>query len=181
MPRKSRNDWLRAALRRLARDGVDRVLVEPLAKDMGVTKGSFYWHFRDRADLLDAMLERWAEIATEAVITQAEAAGSEPLARLERLVGLATEGFDAELELALRDWARRDAAVAAALEEVDRRRMAYLRQLLREAGFEAVDAEARAFLLYSALLGDQLLPNAHGRFRRKRVLREVFEILARPR
>ena len=178
MPRKSREDWLRAALRRLVREGVEGVRVEPLAKEMGVTKGSFYWHFNDRADLLDAMLETWAERATEAVIAQAETAGSEPLARLERLTSLATQGFDAELELALRDWGQRDPAVAATLEKVDRRRMAYLRRLLTEAGFEPVQAQARAFLLYSSLLGDRLLSGPHGRFSRKRILREAFEIVA---
>jgi AcrR family transcriptional regulator len=178
MPKKSRNDWLRAGLRQLARVGIDGVRVEPLAQEMGVTKGSFYWHFSDRAELLDAMLDEWAETATEAVIAQAETAGSGPHARLERLTTIATEGFDAELELALRDWGRRDSAVAAVLDEVDGRRMEYLRKLLRESGFEAAEAEARAFLLYSALLGDHLLPRSHGRFSRKRVLRMAFELLA---
>ena len=180
MAKKSRSDWLRAGLRRLARDGVDGVRVEPLAQEIGVTKGSFYWHFGDRAELLDAMLEEWAETATEAVIAQAETAGSRPHARLERLTRIATEGFDAELELALRDWGRRDSSVRAVLDEVDRRRMSYLRQLLRESGIEAAEAEARAFLLYSALLGDHLLSRSHGRFSRKRVLQLAFELLASP-
>ena len=178
MSKRSREDWLRAGLRRLAREGIEGVRVEPLAEEIGVTKGSFYWHFGDRADLLQAMLEEWSLTATEAVIAQAEASGGGPHARLERLTHIAIEGFDSQLELALRDWARRDAEVAAVLEEVDRRRMGYLRQLFREAGFEPVETEARAFLLYAALLADPVLPEAHGRFSRKRVLERALELLA---
>jgi len=178
MPKKNRSDWLRAALRRLARHGIEGVRVEPLAEDLGVTKGSFYWHFGDRADLLAAMLENWSETATEAVIAQAEEAGAEPQARLLRLTAIASEGFDAQLELALRDWGRHDRSVGRVLEAVDRRRVDYLRQLLRESGFEPIEVEARAFLLYSALLGDALLPPDHGRFSRKRVLRESVQLLA---
>jgi AcrR family transcriptional regulator len=177
MSKKSRSDWLRAGLRRLARQGLDGVRVEPLAKDLGVTKGSFYWHFRDRGDLLAAMLEEWSETATEAVIHQAEAAGAEPHARLERLTTIASEGFDAQLELALRDWGRRDRSACRVVEEVDGRRIEYVRRLLRESGFEPLEIEARAFLVYSALLGHALLPQDHGRFSRKRVLRESIRLL----
>jgi AcrR family transcriptional regulator len=178
MSKKSRSDWLRAGLRRLARHGVEGVRVEPLAKDLGVTKGSFYWHFGDRGDLLAAMLQEWSESATEAVIQQAEQAGSAPRARLERLTMIASEGFDSQLELALRDWGRRERSVGRVVDEIDARRMDYVRQLLRESGFEGIEVEARAFLLYSALLGYALLPHKHGRFSRKRVLSESVKLLA---
>jgi AcrR family transcriptional regulator len=177
MPKKNRGDWIRAGLRRLARSGVESVRVEPLARDLGVTKGSFYWHFSDRAGLLGAMLEEWAETATEAVIARAEGAGSEPRARLERLTAIARADFDGRLELALRDWGRHDRAVRRVLDEVDGRRLGYLRRLLREAGFGPMDAEARAFLLYSVLFGDSLLAHAHGRFGRERVLRESLALI----
>ena len=179
--RKQRDDWVRAGLRRLARQGIDGVRVEPLAKDLGVTKGSFYWHFGDRPDLLSAMLETWSKIATEAVIEQAEEAGEEPQARLARLTTIASEGFDARLELALRDWGRRDPAVGRVVDEIDGRRMDYLRQLLRESGFAPIDVEARAFLIYSVLLGHALLPQEHGRFGRKRVLDEAMRLVAAKR
>ncbi len=178
MSKKNRSDWLRAALRRLARHGIEGVRVEPLAKDLGVTKGSFYWHFGDRKDLLDALLDEWSETATESVIDRAEEAGTDPLARLERLTMIASEGFNAQLELALRDWGRRDRLVGRVIEEVDGRRMDYVRQLLRESGFEPIEVETRAFLLYSALLSYALLPPDHGRFSRKRVLRETVQLLA---
>jgi AcrR family transcriptional regulator len=180
MPRKTRHDWIRAGLRRLARHAIDGVRVEVLAKDLGVTKGSFYWHFSDRAELLEALLEEWAETATEAVIALAEAAGSDPHRRRERLTVIATEGFDADLESALRDWGRHDAAAGRVLAEIDRRRLDYLRQLLRESGFEAAETEARAFLMYAVVLANHQIPDAHGRFSRKRILRESFDLLASP-
>ncbi len=164
----------------MARGGIDHVRVEPLAKELDVTKGSFYWHFTDRTALLDAMLQEWAEVATEAVIGQAEEAGAEPEARLRRLTTIASEGFDAQLELALRDWGRRDEAVSRTLGEVDDRRMSYLRKLLRESGFAAIDVEVRAFLLYSAVLGDALRPHARGRLGRKRLLDEAVALLVAP-
>jgi len=176
--KKNRSDWLRAGLRRLARHGIEGVRVEPLARDLRVTKGSFYWHFANRGDLLAAMVQEWSETATEAVIQQAEAAGAEPHARLERLTTIASEGFHPQLELAMRDWGRRDRSVGRVVEEIDGRRMDYVRQLLRESGFEPIEIEARAFLLYSALLGYALLPHDHGRFSRKRVLRQSVQLLA---
>lgn len=173
----ARSDWVEAGLAALGREGPDGLRIDRLADALGVTKGSFYWHFGDRAELLDAMLEEWAEAATEAVIERAEGAGSEPGARLARLAAIATEGFEGRLELALRDWGRRDRAVGRVLDGVDGRRLGYLRQLLRGAGFAPLEAEARAFLLYSALFGNALLPHAHGRFGRGRVLRESVALL----
>ncbi len=176
--KKSRPDWTRAGLRRLAASGIEAVRIEPLAKELGVTKGSFYWHFRDRGELLTAMLEEFAAVATEGVIDQAEQAGFDAAARLERLTKVATRGFDAKLELALREWSRNDPAAGKVLDKIDRRRLGYLRELLQAVGFEALEAETRAFLFYSSLLGNDLLPAAHGRYSRKRVLQKSFEILS---
>jgi AcrR family transcriptional regulator len=177
--KRSRQDWVREGLRRLAVHGVDGVRVEPLAKDLGVTKGSFYWHFADREALLDAMLEDWSAWATEDVIVRADQAGSEPLERLERLMEIVLEFFDGDLEFELRAWARRDERAARIFEQVDRRRTSYVRDLFREEGFDAAESETRAFLLYSTLFGNYLIPKAHGRSSRKRVLRESIDLLLR--
>ena len=171
-------DWSRAGLDRLAREGLDGVRVEVLAKDLGVTKGSFYWHFRDRQALLDSMLAQWALSATDEVIAAAERSGPDAERRLARLVEISTAGFDAPLELALRAWGRVDPKVGAEIEAVDGRRLATLRGLLKELGFEGAAAEARGFLLYTALFGAALLPESHGRTSRRRVMDEVFEILS---
>lgn len=177
MAQVSPDDWIRAGLTRLRHHGIEAVRVEPLARELGVTKGSFYWHFRDRPALLDAMLARWVENATDAVIREADEAGDAAEDRLRRLTRIATADFDGEFELALREWGRRDPAVERALTRVAERRLGYLRSLLRDAGHPPAEAEARAFLLYSALLGHHLLPEAHGRISRRRVLRESLELL----
>ena len=177
MENKDRDQWIEAGLTCLGLHGIEGVRVEPLAKQLGVTKGSFYWHFRNREDLHNAMLEEWAASATDAVIERSESAGTDSKARLERLLLIAAEGFEGKVELGLRNWAQGDSRVAEAVEGVDRKRMSYLRRLLCESGFTPVEAEARGFLVYSMLLGDYFLPDAHGRFSRKRVLRECFELL----
>jgi AcrR family transcriptional regulator len=178
VPKRNPMDWSRAGLKRLAEQGLDGVRVEVLAKDLGVTKGSFYWHFRDRQALLDSMLQQWERSATDEVIAATERSGPEAASRLARLVEISTAGFDAPLELALRAWGRSDSKIGAVIEAVDARRLATLRALLKELGFKGVAAEARAFLLYSALFGAALLPDSHGRTSRRRVLDEVFEILS---
>lgn len=180
MAKQSRKEWIRAGLRCLAESGIDGVRVEPLAKSLGVTKGSFYWHFVDRAELLDAMLEDWAEVATEGVIAAAERSSDEPMARLKRLTEIAAQGYWTGLELALRDWARRDPAVSAIVDGVDRRRMDFVRDLMRAVGFDAVETETRTYLLYASLIGKDLVTDSHGRFSRKRVLREAVELLTSP-
>jgi len=179
-PKKSPMDWSRAGLVRLADQGLDGVRVEVLAKDLGVTKGSFYWHFRDRQALLESMLQQWERSATDDVIVATERSGPDAAIRLARLVEISTGGFDASLELALRAWGRSDVKIASVIEAVDKRRLATLRGLLKELGFEGASVEARAFLLYSALFGAALLPPAHGRYSRRSVMEEVFEILSGP-
>jgi len=180
MAKQSRKDWVRAGLQRLAERGIEAVRVEVLAKTLGVTKGSFYWHFKDRAELLDAMLEDWAHVATENVIATTERASSDPELRLKRLIEIASEGYFTDLELALRNWARNEPAVGKIVDEVDRRRMDFVRGLMRELGFGAAETEARTYLLYASLLGKDLLADAHGRFGRKRVLRDSVELLTSP-
>ncbi|MBA3461725.1 MAG: TetR/AcrR family transcriptional regulator [Deltaproteobacteria bacterium] len=158
---RSRQDWLEAAVVALAKSGVDGVRVEALARTMGVTKGSFYWHFTDQRALLDAVLGFWAEQGTRAIIEEVEAAGGTAAARLRRLWDVVS-GPDLGPELALRDWARRDRRAAAAVAAVDGERVAYLRRLFRELGCDRRDAEARSLLLYSLLVGSYFIRASHG-------------------
>ena len=150
--RLSREAWIDAAIERLVAHGVEAVKIEPLAKALGVTKGSFYWHFADRGALLAAMLERWRTQATNAIIAEVEGAGGDAEARLRRL-SARTARQDGRLDNAIRAWAASDPVPRAALAEIDAARAAYLEKLYREIGFDARAARARASFVYQALVG----------------------------
>lgn len=175
--RTPKSAWITAALRALAEGGPDRVRVDVLAKCLGVTRGGFYWHFDDRPALLDAALEHWEQISVDAVIADVDAVGDDGDARdrLRRLVALGAErGELLELDLAVRDWARRDPAVAARLQRVDERRLAYLRELFGAFVADPGDVEARCLVLLSLWVADRFLPAGHGVRRRAEVRRTAL-------
>ena len=138
-------DWIRAGLVLLARDGIDAVRVEPLAEQLNVTKGSFYWHFKDRAALHTAMLGAWQQTATREIIKLVEAEKRDARRRLSRLIELATANSKAaRLETAMRSWAQHDGAAGKALASVDAERLEFVASLLRDAGLEGPTAALRA-------------------------------------
>jgi AcrR family transcriptional regulator len=152
--RIGRDEWIREALKLLLAEGIAGVRVEPLALRLKVTKGSFYWHFKDRAALHAAMLEHWRRIATRAIAERVDQAGGTPRAKLRRLIGFGTSGVaPGTLETAMRGWARHDATVAAAIAAADDERIAYVSGLLRALGIKPGVADVRARILYLALIG----------------------------
>src|ERR1700749_917412 len=125
-----RSTWIEAALKALAAGGPDAIRVEALAGDLGVSKGGFYWHFKDRGALLEEMLDTWEQSVVGDVIAEGESESGEPLAKLRHLFELASSAPDLlPVELALRDWSRRDKGVAARLHRIDNQRMEYMRSL----------------------------------------------------
>jgi AcrR family transcriptional regulator len=150
-PRLSRDSWIDAALELLLRSGPEAVAVQPLARKLGTTKGSFYWHFASRDDLLRAALERWETVATDDVIASVESRSDDPRARAELLVEAVTSGQSPGELLLLAGTEHPD--VAAAVERVTRRRIEYVARLLRSAGLTAAVAQRRATLAYAAYLG----------------------------
>jgi AcrR family transcriptional regulator len=155
--------WVAGALDALAAGGIDAVRVEPLAKALNVTKGSFYWHFADRRALIDAMLAQWAE-ARIAAIREQTAGGrtgkESPTVVLLRLADLYTRHGNTRglaIELAIRAFARGDEGAAQAVRSVDTERLAHVTALFEKIGWPAADAKARAVLFYSYLFGQSLL------------------------
>jgi len=138
-------------LTELAAHGVDGVRVEVLAKRLGVTKGSFYWHFKDRDALLASALERWRRRATLALIEHADR--GTPADRLRRILHAPFAGRRAaqaaNVELALRLWGRSDARARATIEEVDELRLSHIAKVFSEAGIAAEQARAYAVLAYA--------------------------------
>jgi AcrR family transcriptional regulator len=168
--RTPRSTWIEEGLRALAAGGPDAVRIEPLAKALGVTRGGFYWHFQDRRALLDAMLDAWERIAVEDAIERVADAG-DARARLRRLFKLASGSADLlTIDLAVRDWARRDPAVAERLRRVDNRRMDYLRAQFGAFCTDEEEVEVRAMLAFSVWIADHFVAADHGTRSRSHVL-----------
>jgi AcrR family transcriptional regulator len=160
--RTPRSNWIEAGLQALAAGGPGAVRVEALAQALGVTKGGFYGHFPDRNALLQEMLEVWERKATDETIERVQRKGGDVRTRLRR-AGVLT--FSPELlpvDLAIRDWARYDAAVAERLRRVDNRRMAYLRLLFSEISRNKDEAEARSMLAFTLMIGHHFMAADHG-------------------
>ena len=180
--RLGRAEWIREAGVVLGETGVEAVRVEPLSKRLGVTKGSFYWHFRDRQELLVAMIDAWRQVATRAVIDLVDILSDEPAQRIRDLLGLIArmpDDRDMWVEAGFRDWARRDRRVRLAVASVDAERIGYFRRLLLELGLSQEDAEARAFLIYSYILGEGVVSHTVTHFgRADRAERCVRQLLS---
>ncbi len=156
--RLRRNDWLDAAFQAVVDGGFEKVRVLLLADTLGVTRGSFYWHFADRAELVSALLARWHAREVAANAAMSEPSSPDARADLEQLLenALAHAGADLEnmrFELALRGLGRRDPVVATMLAEVDAQRMAlFTDKFLRYTGDEHKASEL-AVLFYLAIVG----------------------------
>ena len=170
----SADDWIREGLKALARSGFTALKADPLARAMGVSRGSFYWHFADLGAFHAAVLKRWREIAAEQIIADVEAAGDEPLQALLR----SSFGARLDLERAVRNWAAFDAAAQGAVRAMDRRRLDYIEQLLARRGLEAATAQARAQILYWTFLGFALSGAPVPAARLQALLDEVFTMVS---
>lgn len=133
-----RRDWIAAGIEILSTKGVEAVRVEALARRLGISKGSFYWHFKDRQDLQDAILEEW-EARQSDWNTEGEGVAN-PVERWARLFELFAKRDYARLEMAISSWARQDGNVARRVADADRKRLAYLSRVFREIGFTAGQA-----------------------------------------
>jgi AcrR family transcriptional regulator len=170
----SAKDWLDLGLKVLATQGFTALKAEPLAKAMGVSRGSFYWHFADIVAYHAAILKHWREVAAEQVIAGLEAASEhdDPIALLLRR----TFSAHLPLEKAVRSWATSDAAARSAVQAIDRRRLGYVDELLRRKGFAAEMAEGRAQILYWAFVGYALSDKPLAKAQQQRVLEELIAI-----
>jgi AcrR family transcriptional regulator len=158
----SASDWTAAALQALAEGGLAAVAVEPLAAKLGATKGSFYWHFTGRDELLEVALAEWERRGTEDVIAASDAQ-PDVGTRLRELLRLVLGAVEREpavgVELALQAAARHP-LVAPVLARVTERRLAYLTGLFTELGFPPAEASRRGLLAYTAYLGHAQLAHA---------------------
>jgi len=172
--------WIEAGLTEIARSGVEGVRVEVLAKNLGVTKGGFYRRFRDRAALLEAMLQTWSSGRIAAIEKQTSLDGASARERLRALIALYSERMNTggmAVELAIRQWARSDEAAAAAAASVDAARLQNVGQLYRAAGLPPEEADAQAFLFYCFIFGQSLLFLERGPRKRAQLIARSAEKL----
>jgi AcrR family transcriptional regulator len=172
--------WLSAGLEALRKGGVGSVRVERLAGDVGVTKGSFYHHFRDRDALLDALLDYWSREMTDAEFERIQTlrGGDAKVALRARLVALAEDVLEKGMgryDPAVRAWARHDRKVAGVVAQVDRRRVKALAGFFEEGGFTPAEARTRARTFYTFLLGE---PQVRAPAREAGELEKMVKILA---
>jgi AcrR family transcriptional regulator len=179
--RTPRRAWVDAALKALAAGGPDAVRIEPLAACLGVSKGGFYWHFANRQALLQEMLDTWEKAVVEDVIARVESQPADPRAKLQQLFELASELASSPdglaVELALRDWSRRDSEVAERVRRVDNRRMEYMRSLFGQFCVDENDVEVRCMLVFSLFIGSSFVAAQHGGKTRSQVLQLALDRL----
>ncbi|MGW0760352.1 TetR/AcrR family transcriptional regulator [Streptomyces sp. NPDC002814] len=179
--RTPRGKWIEEGLRALAAGGPEAVRIEVLAQALGVSKGGFYGYFRNRAALLTEMLDTWEYEVTESVIEQVDSGGGDARARLEQLFAIVASadgpvrGITADI--AIREWARRDAAVAERLRRVDNRRMDYLRSLFSSFCPDEREVEARCLLAVSVRIGNHLNAADNGKYSRAEVMELIRQRL----
>lgn len=156
--------WVDEAIDVLAKEGVTGLRVEVLAKRCGVTKGSFYWHFKDRQALLNAVLEQWkiGRIRDIEKTTSVTAGDEQQQLRYAiEVYGASRNQKGMSIELAVRDWARHDASAAAVVEAVDLYRLECTRKLFVASGMSDAEAKSRSLLLYACVFGLSLMHYAH--------------------
>ena len=175
--RLTKSDWIKHGLRTLADSGPNALKIGPMAMALKVSRGSFYWHFRDLAEFRAQLLQRWQEIATDRVIEDLDTRAGDP-GRLKDLTRRALSGMQ-PLDRAIRSWAAEDREVAAIVAAVDTRRVARIARLLVEAGVEGERAGHRATFLYWAYLGQAVVMDPRHASLSEAALDEISDLLER--
>ena len=151
----TRQDWLDAAMETLVSDGSDQVKILALAGRMNVSRSSFYWYFKDRQDLLNALLDHWMSTNTRAIVSAAESPAETVTGGVCNVFKsfIDPRRFDVKLDFAIRDWARRSAAVRRVLDTSDHQRISALSALFERFDFSAEESLTRARVLYYMQIG----------------------------
>lgn len=157
--RLKHEDWVAGARDLLIESGVGQVRVEPLAARLGVTTGSFYWHFSGRDDLLEALIEDWMENNTQSFVrvTENEESGAEEMFTAFVDVWVQQRDFSPAYDSAMREWARTAPDVASVVRKVDRKRIGLLRSIFLKLGYDGDRAEVRSRIMYYHQVGHYAL------------------------
>lgn len=177
-----RDAWVAGATEVLAEEGIAGLRVEVLAKRLKVTKGSFYWHFTDRRDLLLAVLSNWKEGRIRDIIKQTRAQAGRELEQIYHVIDVYSASRNRRgmlIELAVRDWARRDPEAGAIVAEVDDVRLRCARELFLACGVPLEEASSRCMLLYAYVFGVSLMIYEKFDTDVVRLKRDIADLIAR--
>ena len=177
-----RDAWVAGATEVLAEEGIAGLRVEVLAKRLKVTKGSFYWHFADRRDLLLAVLSHWKEGRIRDIIKQTRAQPGHELAQIYHVIDVYSASRSRRgmlIELAVRDWARRDPEASVIVAEVDDVRLRCARDLFLACGVPMDEASSRCMLLYAYVFGVSLMIYEKFDTDVARLKRDIADLIAR--
>lgn len=173
-----RQDWIEAARQRLVATGVISVKIETLATALGTTRGSFYWHFADHAELLDELLKLWVECNTGPFRCVLGSDENLPLNQALRYLMIWINGeFDPAYDAAVRDWARTSATVAESVRQIDDERLDILFDIFERLGYEPTEALVRARICYYHQVGYYALKVVQSREERLKLLPAYFRSL----
>ena len=177
-----RDAWVAGATEVLAEEGIAGLRVEVLAKRLKMTKGSFYWHFTDRRDLLLAVLSHWKEGRIRDIIKQTRAQPGHELAQIYHVIDVYSASRSRRgmlIELAVRDWARRDPEASVIVAEVDDVRLRCARDLFLACGVPMDEASSRCMLLYAYVFGVSLMIYEKFDTDVARLKRDIADLIAR--
>ena len=178
--RKKKIDWLRAAFEAFEAEGIEGVRVERLARDLNVAKSGFYWHFRDRAQLYDELLDLWEQESTKVVTASVELAALDPADRLLRTAHLILEQELGRMDLYFIAWAQHRPEVHTRVNEVYDTRLSWVRQIFRELGFKGDDVEMRARLFVAYHSWERIAFPDQSKAQAKRLIKRRVEFFIRP-
>jgi len=172
-------DWLKRALDTLDNEGIHKVNVEYLARKLGVTKGSFYWHFKNREALLKDMLNYWTKTLTADIIQRSQQNRKDAKETLLELMTIITEEKVGRYEAAIRAWAMHDEMAKATLHKTDEQRLKYITSVFTDIGFKKTDAEIRARMMLYYQVAEQGIFLSDSKEKRKKLLKQRFTFLTR--
>lgn len=174
--RFSREEFLARALEVLSEEGEGKLRIDRLVSVLGVTKGSFYWHFKDRADFVHSLARYWAKTSTDIVVSFLATAPEDPAGRLRAIIGLVIRRDLTRWDLAMRSWATHETEVAAIVREVDQTRLKTVRGLFQRIGFEGRELDTRTRLFVTYLIFESALLERESRRRRIERVDRLLEI-----
>lgn len=179
MDKLNKTQWLDHGLETLAQSGFTALKADKLVKTLGVSRGSFYWHFKNLADFHESLLKRWQDVMVHNIIQELESQENSATTKLNQLISLAVTS-DQSLEKAIRAWALNNPKVQTIANHIDQQRLEYIQSLLKSIGLNKDAALIRARVIYCGYLGQLMLSDSPSKSQKKALVDELIDIALKP-